>query len=111
MVDELQKHKHYLYILCDENKDQQLNKAVLQFAPDSLILVLCAAGRNILSGIVPLTPAQTETLKLHRGFLYALASKEQSATDKRKLLVQEATKRDFVLPFMIKVILLALEHE
>ena len=110
MVDNLVKHKHYLQVLCAHRKDGNFNKTLFQCAPNSLIIVLTSLAHNTLTGVVPLSPEYIKELKKHRDYLHTLASADQDIKTKCKFLIKQAKTGNLVLPFLISIILKALEN-
>ena len=110
MVENLIKHKHYLDVLCAHGKDGNFNKSLFKCAPNSLISVLSSLAHNTVTGIVPLSAEDIQTLKKYSTYLHTLACKDQDLDFKRSFLIGQSKTGDLILPFLIAKVLKELEN-
>lgn len=94
-----QQHRDLLKIL--SKAKPSLRKAILREADKPLVYSICEICDNLLSGNVPITPAQKIKLRRHKKVIRDIAKKGEGWQKKRKLLNQHGGA---FLPILLSVL-------
>ena len=98
----LKKHRQTLLVLTKARP--KLVKEIISTADKSLIHALSECALNILTGVVPLTPAKKKKLTKFKNKLRSLATKRTSLKNKKNLLQKGGYQRGGFISLLASVV-------
>lgn len=85
-MNRLKSHRVFLEVLTEA--DEALFKAIIKSASDERIDVISEICKNVLAGVLTLTPANKTTLAGHANIIRGVASKRFKTRTRRQLITK-----------------------
>ena len=109
-------HKKLIDILLDKSLSPKVRSSALQHSPDPFICFMCACFHNLVHGALSIKEGNHfKRLKKHKTLIKNIANPQQTAGQKRKVLVKAIRGNEKILtgliPFIITLVLEYFENE